>query len=159
MTMATGQHILSGQVLVNGTDIWQEYGVFLTEEKKGGRDNLNAILAPSKTKEHVGVDIREANGKKYSRTLTVANQEREVTLHFAQYAKTREEWLQKYQAFMQFLKTGENGWLTVRFPSLGLTLRMYYSSSTQFSSLTYLWEDGVQAGRYKVTFKEPEPII
>ena len=82
-----------------------------------------------------------------------------MTLHFAQYAKTREEWLQKYQSFIQFLKTGENGWLTVRFPSLRLTLRMYYSSSTQFRSLTYLWEEGVQAGRYKVTFKEPEPII
>ena len=143
--MATEQHILSGQVLVNGTDIWQEYGVFLTEEKKGGRENLNAILTPSKTKTHVGVDIREANGKKYSRTLAVANQER--------------EWLQKYQSFIQFLKTGENGWLNVRFPSLGLTLRMYYSSSTQFRSLTYLWKEGVQAGRYKVTFKEPEPII
>ena len=97
---------MSGQVLVNGTDIWQEYGVFLTEEKKGGRENLNAILTPSKTKTHVGVDIREANGKKYSRTLTVANQEREVTLHFAQYAQTRTEWLQKYQSFIQFLKIG-----------------------------------------------------
>lgn len=152
-------HILSGQVLVNGTDIWQEYGVFLTEEKKGGRDNQNAILAPSKTKGHVGVDIREANGKKYSRTLTVANQEREVTLHFAQYAQTRTEWLEKYRAFIQMLKTGENGWLTVEFPTLGLTLRMYYVSSTGFRSLTYLWAEGVQAGRYKVTFKEPEPII
>ena len=78
---------------MNGTDIWQEYGVFLTEERNGGRENLNAILAPSKTKEHVGVDIREVNGKKYSRTLEVANQEREVTLHFAQYAQTREDWL------------------------------------------------------------------
>ena len=152
-------HILSGQVLINGTDIWQEYGVFLTEERNGGRENLNAILAPSKTKEHVGVDIREVNGKKYSRTLKVANQERDVTLHFAQYAATRTEWMHKYQSFIQFLKTGENGWLTVRFPSLGLTLRMYYSSSTQFRSLTYLWVDGVHAGRYKVTFKEPDPII
>lgn len=144
---------------MNGTDIWQEYGVFLTEEKKGGRDNQNAILAPSKTKGHVGVDIREANGKKYSRRLTVANQEREVTLHFAQYAQTRTEWLEKYRAFIQMLKTGENGWLTVEFPTLGLTLRMYYVSSTGFRSLTYLWAEGVQAGRYKVTFKEPEPII
>lgn len=152
-------HILSGQVLVNGTDIWQEWGVFLTEEKKGGRENLNAILAPSKTKGHVGVDIREVNGKKYSRTLVVANEEREVTLHFAQYAQTRTEWLEKYQAFILFLKTGENGWLTVRFPSLDLTLKMYYVSSTQFRSLTYLWKEGVQAGCYKVTFKEPAPII
>ena len=58
--------ILGGLVLINGTDIWKEYGVFLTEEKKGGRENLNAILSPSKTKEHVGVDIREHDGKKYS---------------------------------------------------------------------------------------------
>lgn len=26
--------ILEGQVLINGTDIWKEYGVFLTEEKE-----------------------------------------------------------------------------------------------------------------------------
>ena len=152
-------HILDGQVLINGTDIWKEYGVFLTEEKKGGRDNLNAILAPSKTKAHVGVDIREEDGKKYSKTLTVANQEREVTLHFAQYAKTRSEWLTQYQSFIQFLKTGDKGWLNVRFPSLGLTMKMYYVSSSQFRSLTYLYQEGVQAGRYKVTFKEPNPII
>lgn len=152
-------HILEGQVLVNGIDIWNEYGVFLTEEKKGGRDNLNAILAPSMTKLHVGVDIREENGKKYSKTLTVTNQEREVTLHFAQYAKTRSEWLEQYKAFIEFLKTGDKGWLNVRFPSLSMTLRMYYVSSTQFRSLTYLWKEGVQAGRFKVTFKEPNPII
>ncbi|MBR3442195.1 MAG: hypothetical protein IKG96_00905 [Bacteroidaceae bacterium] len=152
-------HILTGQVLVNGTDIWQEYGVFLTEEKKGGRENQNAILAPSKVKAHVGVDFRERNGKQYAAHLDVKNEEREVTLHFAQYAQTRTEWLTKYRAFIQFLKTGEDGWLNVHFPSLGLTLRMYYVSSGQFRGLTYLWNEGVQAGRYKVTFKEPEPII
>ena len=32
--------IMGGLFLVNGTDIWTEYGVFLTEEKRGGRDNL-----------------------------------------------------------------------------------------------------------------------
>ena len=36
--------ILSGQVLVNGIDIWKEYGVFLTEDKKGDMANLTAIL-------------------------------------------------------------------------------------------------------------------
>lgn len=152
-------HILEGQVLVNGTDIWKEYGVFLTEEKPGGHDNQNAILAPSKTKGHTGVDIRERNGVKYSPVLTVTNQEREVTLHFAQYAKTREEWLSRYRSFILFLKTGDKGWLNVTFPGLGLTLRMFYVSATSFRSLTYLWTEGVQAGRYKVTFKEPEPGV
>ena len=35
--------ILGGLVLMNGTDIWTEYGVFLAEEKRGGMDNLTAI--------------------------------------------------------------------------------------------------------------------
>lgn len=157
--MAAQQHILSGQVLVNGIDIWQRYGVFLTEEKKGNKENLTAIMTASKVKDHVGVNIREQNGKKYSQHLTVVNQERDVTLHFAQYAATRDAWLQNYMDFIQFLKTGYNGWLTVTFPELNLTLRMFYVDSTAYRPLTYLWKEGVQASRYKVRFREPEPII
>ena len=152
-------HILKGQVYINGVDIWQRYGVFLTEEKKGGRENLTAILTPSKVKEHVGVNIRELDGKKYSQHLTVTNQERDVTLHFAQYAQTRDAWLQNYMDFVQFLKTGDNGWLSVRFTELDLTLRMFYVDSSAYRALTYLWKEGVQASRYKVRFREPEPII
>lgn len=77
---------LEGLVTINGADIWKEYGAFLTEEKKGGRENLTAIMTPSKAKAHVGVDIRERDGVKYSDTLEVRNQEREVTLHFAIFA-------------------------------------------------------------------------
>ncbi len=152
-------NILEGQVLINGTDIWKRYGVFLTEEKKGGRENLNAIMTPSKTKDHVGVDLIEENGKRYSSTLTVANEEREITLHFAQYAKTREQWLENYMGFIRFLKEGNNGWLTINFTELNLTLRVFYVSCNAYKTLTYLWKDGVQASRYKVTFKEPMPII
>lgn len=152
-------HVLKGLVYINGVDIWQRYGVFLTEEKKGGRENLTAILTPSKVKEHVGVNIRELDGKKYSRHLTVTNQERDVTLHFAQYAQTRDAWLQNYMDFVQFLKTGDNGWLSVRFTELDLTLRMFYVDSSAYRALTYLWKEGVQASRYKVRFREPEPII
>lgn len=146
-------------MLVNGTDIWDEYGVFLTEEKKGGRDNLNALLSASKTKGHVGVDLREENGKKYSQSLTVRNEERDLTLSFAQYAGSRSEWLSRYRAFIGFLKQGENGWLTLSFPTLGLELRVFYLSSSGFRGLTHLWSEGVQAGRYKVTFREPTPVL
>lgn len=152
-------HVLKGLVYINGVDIWQRYGVFLTEEKKGGRENLTAILTPSKVKEHVGVNIRELDGKKYSQHLTVTNQERDVTLHFAQYAQTRDAWLQNYMDFIQLLKTGDNGWLSVRFTELDLTLRMFYVESSAYRALTYLWKEGVQASRYKVRFREPEPII
>ncbi|WP_298767006.1 hypothetical protein [uncultured Alloprevotella sp.] len=151
--------ILEGQVLINGIDIWKTYGVFLTEEKQGGRENLNAILTPSKTKDYIGVDFREAHGKKYSNALLPANEERDVTLHFAQYAKTKDAWLANYLSFIRFLKAGEQGWLRINFPSLGLTLRAFYVESSSYRALTYLWKEGVQASRYKVKFREPDPIV
>lgn len=76
------EKILGGLVLVNGTDIWSTYGVFLVEDKRGGMDNLTAILTPSKTKTDTAVNIREEDGEKYSSVLTPRNEARDVTLHF-----------------------------------------------------------------------------
>lgn len=151
--------ITGGLFLVNGTDVWEEYGVFLTEEKRGGRDNLKAILAASKTKPHTAVDIREEDGEKYSERLTVANEARDVTLTLALYAETKGEWLKRYKAFIAFLKKGNEGWLTLEFPQIETETRVYYVESSGFTPLTYLWTEGVQAGRFKVKFREPEPII
>ena len=95
---------LDGLVIINGADIWKEFGAFLTEEKRGGRENLNAILKASKVKAHVGVDIREHNGTKYSPKLDVRNQERDITLHFAIFAPTIEEWIDRYSKFLTFIK-------------------------------------------------------
>ncbi len=150
---------LEGFVTINGTDIWKEYGAFLTEEKKGGRENLTAIMTPAKAKGHVGVNIRENNGKKYSVKLDVKSEERDVTLHFAIFARTREEWLEKYRAFITMLKQGRDGWLTFRFRQLNLTMRMFYVSSSSYKPLTSLWQGEIQASRFKVTFKEPEPTF
>lgn len=110
--------ILGGLVLVNGTDIWTEYGVFLVEDRRGGMENLSAILTPSKTKKETAVDIREEDGEKYSAVLTPRNEARDVTLHFALYNKTKAGWLKKYFAFINFLKKGRTGGLILRFPSL-----------------------------------------
>lgn len=148
---------LDGQVLINGTDIWREYGAFLTEEKKGGRENLTAILAPAKAKSHIGVNFREHDGTKYSEDLKPKSEERDVTLHFAIFAPTRDAWLSRYRAFIKMLKEGEKGWLAVTLPSLGLTMTMFYLDSTSFKPLTYLWTEGVHASSFKVKFREPEP--
>lgn len=148
---------LKGLVIINGKDIWTEFGAFLTEEKKGGRDNLTSIMAPSKVKSHVGVNIREHDGTKYSDKLDVKNEERDVTLLFAIFAGTRNEWQLRYRSFITFLKTGENGWLSVRLPELGLTMRMFYVDCPGYKPLTYLYDEGVQASRFKVKFREPVP--
>lgn len=59
---------------MNGTDIWVRYGVFLVEERRGGMENLTAILTPSKAKKDTAVNIREQNGEKYSAVLTPCNE-------------------------------------------------------------------------------------
>ena len=151
--------ILGGLVLVNNVDVWDSYGVFLTEKKQGGKDNLKEILRASKVKPHVGVNIREENGRKYSSSLTVVNDERDITLHFALFAETKDEWWQKYRDFIGFIKRGEKGWLNVKFTELGLTLRMFYLDSTEPEPLTCLWKEGKQASRFRIKFKEPNPII
>lgn len=148
---------LEGLVKINGTDIWKEFGAFLTEERKGGRENLTAIMAPAKAKSHIGVDIREHDGVKYSACLTPCNEERDVTLHFALYAPTKAEWLARYRAFIMFLKHGNDGWLHFEFPGLELRMKMFYVDCSGFEPLTYLWKEGVQASRFKVKFREPEP--
>lgn len=149
--------VLKNLVIINGKDIWTEFGAFLTEEKKGGRENLTAIMTPSKVKSHVAVNIREENGCKYSERLEVKNEERDVTLHFALFAETQSEWLRRYRDFITFLKTGEDGWLNIRFPELSLTMRMFYVDSPTYKPLTYLWKEGVHASRFKVKFREPVP--
>lgn len=151
--------ILGGKVLVNGTDIWKEYGAFLVEKKRGDRNNLKAIMAPSKTKSHVAVDIREEDGEKYSSVLDVRNQARDVKLMFALYADTREAWLSQYRSFIAFLKQGDDGWLDIRFPDLDLTLHVFYKDGSDYEPLTYLWQSGKQASRFTVIFREPKPTI
>lgn len=154
------EKILGGLVKINNVDIWLQYGVFLTEKKKGGKDNLKAITRASKVKPHVGVNIREENGVKYSKKLTVKNEEREVTLHFALVADNREAWWTNYTGFIRFLKQGADGWLDVMFTELGLTLRMFYVDSSDPEPLTCLWKaGGKQASRFKIKFKEPNPIF
>lgn len=150
-------NVLEGQTVINGKDIWKEFGAFLAEEKSGGRTNLRAILTPAKTKPHVAVDFREEDGERYSVRLTPASAARDVELTFALFAPTKAEWLRRYRAFIAFLKNGSDGWLSAEFPALGVTLRMFYLDSSEFRPLTYLWREGQQASIFRVKFREPNP--
>ena len=114
-------------------------------------------MTPSKAKSHVGVNIRERDGVKYSTILDARNDERDVTLHFALFARTKDEWLRRYRDFITFLKKGKDGWLSVNLPELDLTMRMFYVNCGSYKPLTYLWKEGVQASRFKIRFREPEP--
>lgn len=159
MIMDLTSTTLCNMTIINGVDIWSTFGAFLTEEKRGGRENLAAIMTASKTKAHVSVNIREANGARYPKNLRQKNEERDVTLHFALFARSKAEWMTKYRDFIKFLKSGNNGWLDIYFPGLGLKLHVFYVDSPLFKPLTYLWIEGVHASRFKVRFREPDPIL
>ena len=146
--------ILSGQAFINDVDIYDDFGAFLGEVRKGSRENLKAIFTPSKTKEQVGVDFRERTGVKYPKQLSMVNAERDVTLTFCIYAKTRAEWIAKYNAFVAFVKSG---WLTVRFPTIGVELDVL-PLLHHYAPLTYLWREGVQASHFREV-REPEPTL
>jgi len=149
-------NILSGQVIINNQDLWNDFHAFLREEKKGGRENLNALLAPAKTKEHVAVNLREQNGESYSSVLNQKSEGRDVTLHIAIHATSIAQFVSRYSALISFLKTGNNGWLNFSFPTLGLTMRMFCKEFPGgFTSLSNLWVASEQCGAFKVTFREP----
>lgn len=152
-------NIMGGQVYINDVDIWEEYGAFLYEERKGGRENLKSLFAPSKAKKNVAVSASENNGESYSSVLLGTSEARDVTLHFAIYADTKAEFLKRYSAFLSMLKKGDGGWLDFRFPYLEMELRMFYLECTDYSPLTYLWKEGKQASHFKIKFREPVPTF
>ena len=152
-------NVLGGLVMINGTDIWTKYGAFLVEDRRGGHDNMSAILTPSAAKKDVAVNIREENGEKYSAVLKPRNEARDVELHFAIYNETKKGWMEKYFAFINMLKTGVDGWLNIKLTDVDITIRVKYVDAGKFTPLTYLAKEGVQAGKFKVKFREPNPIL
>ena len=67
--------------------------------------------------------------------------------------------MKAYFAFIGFLKKGNGGWLDIAFPQLDVTLHVKCADCGKFKPLTYLWKEGVHAGKFKVKFREPVPII
>ena len=148
--------ILAGQVYINDTDIYTEFGAFLSEQRKGAKENSKSIFTPSKLKKQVAVDFREKPGEKYPKNLMNVNEARDVTLTFCIYAKTKADWLSKYKAFITFIKAG---WLDFYFPSIDHRMRMFYKSCSGFSPISYIWVEGVQAAHFKIVFREPSPTF
>lgn len=151
-------NILSGLVLVNGTDIWTIRRVPGGRPARG-HGEPDGHPDPEQGQEGYGCGHTGRARGKYSPVLTPRNEARDVTLHFALYNKTQAGWMKQYFAFVNFLKQGKDGWLEIRFPQLDLQLRVKYADCTKFTPLTYLWTEGVHAGKFRVKFREPKPII
>lgn len=61
--------IMEGLLLINGVDIWTEYGAWLAEEKEGETTNYSALLKPPAAKAQMAVSFREDDGEKLPEDL------------------------------------------------------------------------------------------
>lgn len=146
---------LKGLLLINGVDVYTEYGVFLSEDKEGDTKNYSSLLKPPATKAHTAVSFREHDGEKLPDTLLPAWEARDVSLQFALIADDRKQFLARHSAFLEFLKAGDKGWLSIFLSELERTFRMYYKDCSDYTNLTD-FENGV-AAKFMVKFREPAP--
>lgn len=147
--------VLSGLLFINGNDAYDTYGVFFYEDRKGANNNYSALLKPPSMKQHKAVDFREQDGEKLPAQLLPRFEARDVTLQFMILAPSADEFLERYTAFVDMLRSG---WLDVRVPEIDRTYKMYYQSCTEYKQLTK-FSGSVVAGSFKVKLREPQPTI
>nr|DAJ24493.1 MAG TPA: hypothetical protein [Caudoviricetes sp.] len=147
--------ILKGLLLVNGNDIYTEYGAFLSEENQGEHKNYSALFKLAKSKGQTGVNFPERNGRKYPAKIVTTLDERSVELRFSIEAYDTKDFLLKYSSFVEMLRTGDNGWLKFYFPEILKTYKFFYEDCTDWDQLTPF--QGKVYASFKVKFKEPEP--
>jgi hypothetical protein len=147
--------ILKGLLLINGTDVYLEYGAFLMEDRVSDHTNYTALLRPANMKSYVAVSFRDENGEKLPAQLTPCSEARDVTLQFAIIADSATSFKTKYKGFIQFLKSG---WLNVNVTELGTTFKMYFAACSDYEQLTSVAATSV-AAKFKVKLREPNPSI
>lgn len=147
--------ILEGLLTINGVDIYKEYNAFLAEDSAASHTNYDELLKVPAMKAYTAVSFREENGERLPDVLPEPHYEaRDVTLQFGLLTETKEEWYQKYVAFLSFLKSG---WLVFSLPELGTTYRMYFKSSMTHQMVSPFKNGDKVYGKLKLKFREPNP--
>jgi hypothetical protein len=147
--------ILEELLFINETDVYAEYGAFLSEDKADDNTNYASLLRPSAMNPYAAVSFREENGEKLPEVLLPRSEARDVTLQFAIIAANAAAFKAKYRAFIAFLKSG---WLDINVPELDETFKMYFVSCTDYEQLTPV-STATVAAKFKVKFREPVPFV
>ena len=150
--------ILAGLFLINGTDIYMQYGAFLAEEKEDGNDNYNSLLQFPDLKEQPRVSFLDEDGERTSDVIGQVYAARDITLKFAIEAPDDRTFLIRYFSFMKFLKEGDDGWLLLHLTDIGLQFRVYLVSSPGYSQIAPFGQ-GKVAAFFTVKFHEPQPTF
>ena len=131
---------MNGQLYINDKDTFSTWGVCL-EEGCG-----NALLLPAANKEYVSNKARSQHGKQVSRKYP-RKDERDLVLYFCLSAPTRDEFLIKFDAFINEL---DSGMATMKVPRLK---QGYKLDAISYQELSFY--DNI--GRFAVKFNEANP--
>ncbi len=152
------EEVLAGLFLINGTDIYTQYGAFLAEDEEDGNVNYNSLLQSPDLKEQPKTSLQDEDGERTPDVIVQVYEARDITLQFAIAAPDARTFLTRYFAFMRFLKDGNDGWLTLRLTDVGLQFRVYMVSSPGYSQLVPFGR-GEVAAFFSVKFHEPQPTF
>ena len=145
-------NILKGLLFINGFDVYETYGAFLSEENEGDHSNYSALLKIGKAKSRAAVDLPEEHGRKYGDTPETRLDERSVSLRFTIEGDDAAEFLSRYSRFVAMLC---EGWIQMSVPELRREFRFLYSDCEDWDQITPL--DGKVYASFRVTFTEPCP--
>lgn len=129
------------EVKLNGRPL-NEYGVMMLA------GSYNSLLTPPQLKEWVTNIPIDADGTEYIEPETSYVQERSVSLIFGIKGETKEDFLDKYQQFIDVLQSGI---INLYVPDLGRYYYLKYEGCTTFDHYN------LTACKIAVKFTEPNP--
>lgn len=133
---------MTGECFINGKDAYTTWGIVLSDSA------LTALMTPAPLKPFVENKSRSLDGK----TVSIKNpkyDERDVQVTFSLVAKTKSEFLARYDSFCAELKTGAIDIRTINQPSV--VYRTVYGSCTQYSMFNG------RLGKFVLRLNEPNP--
>lgn len=133
---------MRGELYINGKDAWDNWKVKLIE------DSWDNILIPTNQKEYIENKNRGEHGKRVW-IRDVLKEERTIQFMFAITCDSRQEYLQKYQSFVDELNSG---WIVMSIPILNKSYKLIFPEFLDLSTGV-----GIIEGKLSVRFTEPNP--
>lgn len=150
--------VLGGLITLNGIDIYQRFGVFLTEDKLGANTNYEELLRPAAIKPMVAVSYPDSHGERQPDAPSgLCREPRDIVLYLALTAKDKVSYFRQFEAFFSLLVQGDKGWLDLRLKEIDRLFRLRYMGVQEMEQLT-TFADGWVGARFKVKFRESNPL-
>lgn len=113
------------------------------------RGAYEALLTPPPMKDYIVADSRLRHGSEYLvNTQTAMKKQRELTIYFFIEGSSVEDYLWKYE---YFLDTIAKGVIQFKVPRLGRIYKLVYTSCSKYGNY------GEKRGKFALKFIEPDP--